>query len=135
VRLHGILGIGVADEDDAPEGFLPVLAIIKSSGFQKLAKAILADNVPAGHWPQNPNHTAAAIVKGIRKKLKLGEDAAVLYAQLLALPDTTTANLCTWNGWKAGRLEQASAELVGRHLAPEATRHTTVLSLFFAGEL
>ena len=44
-------------------------------------------DVPAGQWPQNPKHTAPAVVKGIVKKHKLGEEAAILYAQLRALPD------------------------------------------------
>jgi hypothetical protein len=133
-RLHAILGIDVVDEENVQTGFLPVLAVIKSPGFQKLAKAILAGDVPDGQWPQNPNHSAAAVVKGIRKKLKLGEDAAVLYAQLLALPDPTTANVCAWNGWTAGQFKKASAELVGRKLVLEASRARAGCSVFLPGE-
>jgi hypothetical protein len=73
-------------------------------------------------------------VKGIRKKLKLGEDAAVLYAQLLALPDPTAANVCAWNGWPAAQLKKASAELVGRKLVLEATRARAGRSIFLPGE-
>jgi hypothetical protein len=113
---------------------LPVVTAIKSPGFQKLAKAILARDVPEGQWPQDPRHTAPAVVKAIHKKQKLGEDAAVLYAQLLALPDPTTAKVCVWNDWTAGKFKAAAAELVGHKLVLEAARTRAGRSLFLPGE-
>jgi hypothetical protein len=133
-RLQGILSIDLGPEYSASNGLVSIVAVIKSSGFQKLAKAILAKDVPHGQWPQNANCTAPAVVKGIRKKHKLGEEAAVLYAQLLALPDPTTANVCAWNGWTAAQLKQASAELVGRKLVLEAVRARAGRSIFLPGE-
>ena len=133
-RLHGILGIEVGSESAAGGAFIPIVAVLKSPGFQKLAKAIVASDLPEGQWPQNPNHTAPAVVKGIQKKLKLGEDAAVLYAQLLALPDPTTANVCAWNGWTAGQFKKAAAELVARKVVLEATRARAGRSIFLPGE-
>jgi hypothetical protein len=73
-------------------------------------------------------------VQGIRKKRNLGADAAVLYAQLLALPDPTAANVCAWNGWSAAQLKEASAELVARKLVLEATRARAGRSIFLPGE-
>ncbi len=133
-RLLGILGTDAALDYITPDGFISLVAAIKSPGFQKLTKAILAKNVPEGQWPQNPNHTAAPVVKAIRAKYKLGEDAAALYAQLLALPDPTTANLRSWNGWTAAQLKSASAELVGRKLVLEAVRERAARSIFLPGE-
>ena len=133
-RLHGILAIDIGEEYMARDGSTSIVAAIKSPGFQKLAKAILANDVPEGQWPQNPNHTAAAVVKGIRTKHKLGEDAAVLYAQLLAVPDPTSANVCAWNGWTAAELKKASAELIGRNLVLEAVRARAGRSVFLPGE-
>src|SRR5262249_31015891 len=134
-RLQGILGIEVGDQYEGIGGqFVPIVALIKSPGFQKLGKAILAKDLPPGQWPQNPSHTAAAVVKWIQKKHKLGEDAAVLYAQLLALPDPTTANLCTWNGWTTAQLTKASAELIKKKLVLEATRARAGRSIFLPGE-
>jgi hypothetical protein len=78
--------------------------------------------------------SAASVVQAIQKKHKLGEDAALLYAQILALPDPTTANLCTWNGWQAARVKKASAELVGRNLVLEAARARAGRSIFLPGE-
>jgi hypothetical protein len=133
-RLQGILAINAVADYLSGDGFISLVAAIKSSGFQKLSKAILAKNVPEGQWPQNPNHTAAAVVKAIRTKYKLGEDAALLYAQVLALPDPTTANVRNWNGWTAAQLKSASAELVDRKLVLEAVRERAGRSIFLPGE-
>ncbi len=133
-RLLGILAVGVADEDDVQEGGLPVVAVIKGPGFQKLAKALPAKELEPGRWPQDPRRTAPAVVQAVQKKLKLGEDAAVLYAQLLALPEPTTANVCAWNGWTAGRFKSAAAELVGHKLVLQATRARAGRSFFLPGE-
>ncbi len=133
-RLLGILGTDAMYDYISPDGFTSLVAAIKSPGFQKLTKAILAKNVPEGQWPQNPNHTAAAVVKAIRAKYKLGEDAAVLYAQVLALPDPTAANLRNWNGWTAAQLKNASAALIDRKLVLEAVRERAGRAIFLPGE-
>jgi hypothetical protein len=134
VRLRGILAVEVGEDDDVDNGILPIVVAIKSAGFQKLAKAIVAKDVPDGQWPQNPRHTAAAVVGAIGKKYKLGEDAAVLYAQLLAVPDPTTANVCTWNGWKAPQFKKAAVELVERKLVLSAERARAGRTIFLPGE-
>jgi hypothetical protein len=134
VRLRGILAVEVGEDDDVNGGILPIVVAIKSSGFQKLAKAILAKDVPEGQWPQNPKHTAPAIVQAIQKKCKLGEDAAMLYAQLLAVPDPTTANVCAWNGWRAPQFKKAAVELVERKLVLSAERARAGRSIFLPGE-
>jgi hypothetical protein len=133
-RLCSILAIDLGPENTAPNDLIPIVVAIKSSGFQKLANAIVAKDIPQGQWSQNPRHTAPAVVKAMQKKLKLSEEAAVLYAQLLALPNPTTANVCTWNGWTAGQHKKASVELVGRKLVLEAVRARAGRSIFLSGE-
>ncbi len=133
-RLRGILAIDAGEEHIYPNVTLPLVVAIKSPGFQKLAGAVLAKGVPAGQWPQDPRHTAPAVVKAVQKKLKLGEDAAGLYAQLLALPDPTAANVRAWNGWTTAQLKEASQELVGRKLVLEAVRARAGRSVFLPGE-
>jgi hypothetical protein len=133
-RLLGILAIDVGPEYSVNNRFVPIVAAIKGPGFQKLAKAILAKDVPDGQWPQNPKHTAPEVVKAIGKKNKLSGDAAVLYAQLLALPDPTTANVCVWNGWTAAHTKKTAAELVGRKLVLQAVRARAGRSTFLPGE-
>ncbi len=133
-RLQGILGINVGEEDEITNEAIPIVVTIKGPGFQKLAKTILAKGVPEGQWSQNPVYTAPKVIQEIQKERELGEDAAVLYAQLLALPDPTTANVCTWNGWTSARFKKAAAELVDRELVLEASRSRAGRSIFLPGE-
>jgi hypothetical protein len=133
-RLRAILGADLAQGFSEQSSILPVIVAIKSPGFQKLAKAILAKDLSAGQWPANPKLTAPAVVAAIQKTCKLGEDAAVLYAQLLALPDPTTAHICTWNGWGAAQFKKAAAELVSRKLVLEASRARAGRPIFLPGE-
>ena len=62
------------------------------------------------------------LVDKIRTARALGEDAAVLYLQTLALSDPTVANLRQWNGWTPARLKKAVAELAAADLVLEAKR-------------
>jgi hypothetical protein len=133
-RLQGLLSRDVGESYELNNDVVPLVLAIKSPGFQKLARAMLAKGVAPGVWLENPLQTAPTVVQEIQTKCKLGEDAAVLYAQLLALPEPTTANLCTWNGWTAGRLKKASAELVERKLVLEAARSRSGRPLFLPGE-
>jgi hypothetical protein len=133
-RLQGVLASAGTEQLLTADGSPEIILAIRSSGFQKLVKSILAKDVPKGAWPQNPLTAAASVVQAIQKKYKLAEDAAVLYAQMLALPDPTTSNVCTWNDWNAARVKKASAELVGRKLVLEATRARAGRSVFLPGE-
>ncbi|MFO0960355.1 MAG: hypothetical protein U0800_23455 [Isosphaeraceae bacterium] len=133
-RLDGLMAIDTGDGYEVPSGAVPTAIALRSPGFRKLAAAILAEGVPPGGWPQNPLHTAPAVVKAIRSKFPIGEDAAVLYAQLLALPDPTAANLSTWNGWTSARLKKASAELAACKLVLEASRARAGRGFFLPGE-
>jgi hypothetical protein len=58
----------------------------------------------------------------------------MLYAQLLAVPDPSTASVCAWNGWTAQQLKKASAELIDRKLVLEAVRARAGRSIFLPGE-
>jgi hypothetical protein len=133
-RLQGVLAGDASELQAAGDGATGTVLVIRSSGFQKLAKSIAANDVPKGEWPQNPLVTAAGVVQAIQKKHKLGEDAAALYAQMLALPDPTNSSVCTWNEWQSARLKKASAELVGRKLVLEAVRARAGRSIFLPGE-
>lgn len=133
-RLHGILAVGIPDEDDVREDILATIAAVRSPGLQKLAKALAVKGGPAGQWRQDPRQSASDVVKGMQKKLKLSEAGAVLYAQVLALPDPTAANVCAWNGWTAAPLKKAATELVNGKLVLEATRARAGRSIFLPGE-
>ncbi|MFJ5116596.1 hypothetical protein [Kitasatospora sp. NPDC088548] len=84
-------------------------------------------------WAQNPQFSVPGLVAEVVAAHGLGEDAAVLYLQLLALPDPTDRNVARWTGWKPARLKKARAELAATSLVLEAKRARAGRSLFLPG--
>ncbi|MFE7529016.1 hypothetical protein ACFU7Y_25355 [Kitasatospora sp. NPDC057542] len=84
-------------------------------------------------WLQNPQLSAPELVAEVSRTHGLGEDAATLYLQLLALPDPTDRNAARWTGWKPARLKKARAELAATDLVLEAKRARAGRSLFLPG--
>ncbi|SDT37723.1 hypothetical protein SAMN05216371_2078 [Streptomyces sp. TLI_053] len=84
-------------------------------------------------WPHHPLLTVPELVTEVAKTHELGEDAAVLYLQLLALPDPTDRNVARWTGWKPARLKKARAELLASGLVMEAKRARAGRTLFLPG--
>ncbi|MFI6152787.1 hypothetical protein ACIBCA_08845 [Kitasatospora sp. NPDC051170] len=89
-----------------------------------------AENAPGALWLQNPQHSVPELVAEAARTHGLGEDAAALYLQLLALPDPTDRNVARWTGWKPARLKKARAELAATSLVLEAKRSRAGRSLF-----
>ncbi|MFB7613281.1 hypothetical protein [Kitasatospora sp. NPDC056181] len=87
---------------------------------------------PTG-WAQDPQLSVPDLVAEAAKAHGLGEDAAALYLQLLALPDPTDRNVARWTGWKPARLKRARAELAATGLVLEAKRARAGRSLFLPG--
>ncbi|WP_225833284.1 hypothetical protein [Streptomyces sp. NK08204] len=79
---------------------------------------------------QDPTVTVPALVAEVAAAHGLGEDAAVLYLQLLALPDPTDRNCIRWTGWKPARMKRARAELAATDLVVEAKRPRAGRTLF-----
>jgi hypothetical protein len=92
------------------------LELLRSPG----AAAIVADR--SGGWPQDPRASVSDLVPQVAAKLGLDADAAVLYLQLLTLPNPTKANVLEWNGWKPAVYTRATAMLVEKQLVVEAKR-------------
>ncbi|MGW4896256.1 hypothetical protein ACWEQL_28980 [Kitasatospora sp. NPDC004240] len=88
---------------------------------------------PAEGWPHDPRLSVPDLVTEVAKTRELGEDAAVLYLQLLALPDPTDRNVARWTGWKPARLKRARAELAASGLVLEAKRARAGRGLFLPG--
>ncbi|MFF2042592.1 hypothetical protein ACFVVX_19400 [Kitasatospora sp. NPDC058170] len=84
-------------------------------------------------WAHNPQLSVPDLVAEVAKTHGLGEDAAALYLQLLALPDPTDRNTARWTGWKPARLKKARAELAATDLVLEAKRARAGRSLFLPG--
>ncbi|REE96840.1 DNA-binding protein [Thermomonospora umbrina] len=84
-------------------------------------------------WPQNPALSVPDLVAEAAERHGLGEDAAVLYLMLLAMPDPTDRTTARWTGWKPARLKAARAELSATDLVVEARRTRAGRSLFLPG--
>ena len=89
-------------------------------------------------WPQDPARSVPDLVGEAAKEYGIGEDAAVLYLMLLAMPDPTDRNTARWSGWPhhrggAARLKAARAELAATDLVVEASRTRAGRSLFLPG--
>jgi hypothetical protein len=100
-----------------------------------LAHALAAGSDPEGPtgYAQDPTVSVPGLVAEVAEAHGLGEDAAALYLQLLALPDPTDRNCVRWTGWKPARVKKARAELAATALVVEAKRARAGRSLFLPG--
>ncbi|MBO1418531.1 hypothetical protein J0670_28505, partial [Streptomyces sp. FH025] len=128
--------LGLADD----YWFTPELRALKSvlaGEAERLAASAAAPGATAEGdgpaWLQNPHLTVPDLVAEVARTHGLGEDAAALYLQLLALPDPTDRNTARWTGWKPARLKRARAELAATDLVLEAKRARAGRSLFLPG--
>ncbi|KOV27630.1 hypothetical protein AB0420_34005 [Streptomyces caelestis] len=98
----------------------------------ELARALAAGTDPAGPtgYAQDPTLSVPGLVAEVAGTHGLGEDAAALYLQLLALPDPTDHNRARWTGWKPARAKKARAELAATALVVEAKRARAGRTLF-----
>ncbi|MFF5158258.1 hypothetical protein ACFY3N_18805 [Streptomyces sp. NPDC000348] len=97
-----------------------------------LARALEAGTDPAGPtgYAQDPTLSVPGLVAEVAGAHGLGEDAAALYLQLLALPDPTDRNRARWTGWKPAHAKKARAELAATGLVVEAKRARAGRTLF-----
>ncbi|WP_370666169.1 hypothetical protein [Streptomyces sp. IBSBF 2507] len=132
---------GLTGPDDAVVGLLEgLVGAWRGSGVRAL-RTLLGDDLaraldagldpeaPAGH-AQDPAVSVPTLVTEVAAAHGLGEDAAALYLQLLALPDPTDRNCARWTGWRPARLKKARAELAATELVVEAKRPRAGRSLF-----
>ncbi|MGW4380618.1 hypothetical protein [Kitasatospora sp. NPDC004531] len=124
----------LADLVDAPSVHrtLTALRALLGDDLTRLVQHGSAADEPAGR-PQDPLRSAPALVAEAARTLGLGEDAAALYLQLLALPDPTDRRTALRTGWKPARLKRARAELAATDLVLEAKRSRAGRSLFLPG--
>ncbi|MER7489980.1 hypothetical protein ABTY20_29655 [Streptomyces sp. NPDC126497] len=120
--IEGIVGSG---RRDGVQALRTVLG-------DELARALAAGTDPAGPtgYAQDPALSVPGLVAEVAGTHGLGEDAAALYLQLLALPDPTDRNRARWTGWKPARAKKARAELAATGLVVEAKRARAGRTLF-----
>ncbi|GAA2985485.1 hypothetical protein GCM10010483_32280 [Actinokineospora diospyrosa] len=88
---------------------------------------------PVNGYYQDASISVPHLVAEVAAHHNLDPDAAVLYLQLLALPDPTDANVARWTGWKPARLRKARAALAETDLVLTAKRARAGRTLFLPG--
>jgi hypothetical protein len=86
-----------------------------------------------GSYLQNPLVTVPDLVEQVANKYTVDSEVAVLYLQLLALPDPTDTNTARWSGWPPARMRAARLALAGTGLVVSASRLKSGRSLFLPG--
>ncbi|WP_153454330.1 hypothetical protein [Streptomyces smaragdinus] len=107
---------------------LDALRTVLGDGLERA----VATAVPDG-YAHDPGLSVPGLVAEAAKEHGLSDDAAVVYLQLLALPDPTDRNCARWTGWKPARLKKARAELAATDLVVGAKRSRAGRSLFLPG--
>ncbi|MER7668390.1 hypothetical protein ABTY61_07965 [Kitasatospora sp. NPDC096128] len=111
-----------------------VRSVLDGEPERLVAPAALPATADGQTWLQNPQFSVPELVAEAARTHGLGEDAAALYLQLLALPDPTDRNTARWTGWKPARLKRARAELAAADaLVLEAKRARAGRTLFLPG--
>ncbi|MFD3454966.1 hypothetical protein ACFWVC_22660 [Streptomyces sp. NPDC058691] len=110
-------------------GGLRGLRAVLGDGLERALSAGIGPDAPAGH-AQDPTLTVPDLVAEAGAAHGLGEDAAALYLQLLALPDPTDRNCARWTGWRPTRMKKARTELAASGLVVEARRPRAGRTLF-----
>ncbi|MEU7002153.1 hypothetical protein [Nonomuraea sp. NPDC046570] len=113
---------------DGGVGVAEAAARLRSPGYAAMAAA--ADSLPEGAWEANPLVSAPSLVADVG----LGEDASVLYLQLLTLLEPTDRNVRMWNGWTPARHKKAVAVLVEKGLVLAAKRERAGRGVFLPGD-
>ncbi len=123
-------------EVGAPYHGLPgstIARFLVSEGLARIVDRVERGGLPEGAWEVNPLQSIPDLVREAQTALEASEDAAVLYLQILTLPEPSWKSVRTWNDWKKGRLDAACEELQKRDLVVEAKRTRAGRDLFLPG--
>ncbi len=127
------LRFGQHDVVDVTE--LRELLVWRSPGLQRI-RARLADSpLCEGAYEADPLRTAPDLVAAVGSKLDLGQDAAQLLLQTLALARPSRDHVRRYNGWSLARYRDAGAVLRERGLLVEKTVRATGRDLFLPEEI
>ncbi|RBM23949.1 hypothetical protein [Streptomyces sp. PT12] len=133
---------GLSGPDDPALGLVQGLLPPSSEGRLTHLRTLLGPDIDrllaAGHgdadgftgYAQDPTLSVPGLVAEVAAHHGLGEDAAALYLQLLALPAPTDRARARWTGWKPARAKRAAAELSATDLVVTAQRSRAGRKLF-----
>ncbi|MBC8289655.1 MAG: hypothetical protein H8E37_04990, partial [Planctomycetes bacterium] len=109
------------------------MEMLQSKGFQAIRDRVKKGGLEAGQYDANPLLSVPKLVAKVAAKHKVSKEAALLYLQLLTLPDPTTANLKTWNDWSTAQITKAGKELLAKKLILQAKRSRAGRNYFIPG--
>lgn len=133
-KEHQVLLDGVLGALNYPDRrVMHALAVFEDGNVRNACAATATEGTDPAAYFQDPTVSAPELVAAVVERHGLGADAAVLYLQLLTLPDPTDANVARWTGWKPARLKVARAELAATDLVLTAKRARAGRSLFVPG--
>jgi len=112
---------------------LPEINEIFSDRFAALMNNISNPTVGEGNYETNAELSVPKLVAEVSKSLGVSSSAANAFLQILALPNPTTSNVKTWNGWTTGAYKKALAELVDKGVVMEAKRSRAGRTFFLDG--
>jgi hypothetical protein len=85
----------------------------------RIVERVESGGLPVGAYEADPRASAPQAVEQVAEHLGLDVDAATVYLQLLALPQSSDAHLRTVNGWRSPRYKAALAALLAKGLVDE----------------
>lgn len=115
-------------------GAIAGIVFLRSPGCRAMVERLARSPLPAGAFDANPAASVPALVARVAAKLGVGDAAAALYLQILALAEPTARAVQRWNDWDANQYRRASAELVARKLVIEGKRERAGRDVFLLGE-
>ncbi|MGC0418992.1 hypothetical protein [Embleya sp. AB8] len=86
--------------------------MLRGDWCTRVLDRVAGDALPVGAYESNPAASAPETVARVAKALGVGNDAAALHLQLLALERPTDRRVRLWNGWTAARHRDAAAALL-----------------------
>jgi hypothetical protein len=111
-----------------------LLATVDALNNQDLTDACAQHaDVSPGSYLQNPLVTVPDLVGRVAERYTVDSDVAVLYLQLLALPDPNDTNAARWTGWSPERMRAARLALAETGLVLVAKRKRSGRSMFLPG--
>jgi hypothetical protein len=109
------------------------LLSIRGAAFDRLISQNEHPAIAVGAWDQNALLSVPDIVTQAAGQFGIRKESASLYLQVLALPDPTQKNLCTWNSWSTKQLAEYAQELIAKELVVQAKRSRSSRDIFLPG--
>lgn len=109
------------------------LAFLLSEGVRSLVARVETTPLAQGEWEQDARLSAPDVLAQVKETCGLGEDAALLYLQVVTLLSPTKRNCLQWNDWSPKRYDVAASRLVEAGLLVQARRPRAEREHFLPG--